>query len=141
MPDLDKVKLELTLIDDEALDKLINEDRPDLTHDFEFITTFKENRNHSIIPALTKKKKSLEECFAILNSQFPRIHDELKVMWGSQECHDRLAKLLWVDTDGRSGFPAEIVDALIGISNRHAEEFKTTRNIDADNPFIRKDTW
>lgn len=141
MPDLDKIKLEMTLIDEETFDRLAAERSNDLTHDFEFTSTFKENRNEFVLPALMRKKKTIEEHFAALYDKFPRIHDELKLMWGSQECHDRLAKLLWVDTEGRSGFPAEVVEALIGISNRHAEEFKTTRNIDADNPFIRKDIW
>lgn len=141
MPDLDKIKLQMTLIDEETLDRMIDERSNDLTHDLEFTTTFKENRNSFVVPALLRKKKTVEEHFATLNAKFPRIHDELKLMWGSQECHDRLAKLLWVDTEGRSGFPADVVEALIGISNKHAEEFKTTRNIDADNPFIKKDIW
>lgn len=141
MPDLSKIKLKMTLLDDDAIERMIAEKGDDLTHDFEFTSTFKQERNEFVIPALLKKKKTLEEHFDVLKEKFPRIHDELKLIWGSQECHDRLAKLLWVDTEGRSGFPKDVVEALIGLSNKHAEEFKTTRNIDADNPFIKKDIW
>ena len=141
MPDLKNIKLEMTLIDDEALERILSEKSNDMVHDLEFAPTFKSDRNSTILPSLMKKKKTLEEHFSVIFERFPRIHDELKLMWGSQECHDRLAKLLWVDTDGRSGFPADVVEALIGISNKHAEEFKISRNIDADNPFIKKDIW
>jgi hypothetical protein len=44
--------------------------------------------------------------------------------WGRREFDDYLDRLLVDERGDRHGFPPELVEALLGLSQRHAEQFR-----------------
>lgn len=54
---------------------------------------------------------------------FKRISDKIEILWGTRECKEYFTKLIVMDRQGRSGFPAEAFDIIIALSNMHSTEF------------------
>lgn len=86
-----------------------------------------------------QKPKSLEESWETLHQHFPRIYEMLRMTWGSQEAHNKLAHLLWVDTEARAGFPKEVVWALMAIQAAHQREFGFEQTAETEKTI--RDRW
>lgn len=66
-------------------------------------------------------KEKLERLSAI---GFKRISDKLEILWGSLECQKYLYNLIVMDREGRTGFPNEVFDLIVSLSNIHMQEFR-----------------
>lgn len=54
---------------------------------------------------------------------FPRIGKSIEFMWGNRELDEYLNKLILADREGREGFPAEVLGALLKLHNQHVAQF------------------
>jgi len=59
-----------------------------------------------------------------LEAKFPRIAKAIRELWGKRELDDYLDRLLIDERGDRHGFPPEVVEALLTLSHRHADEFR-----------------
>lgn len=59
----------------------------------------------------------------LVEQKYGRIWKMIVMMWGSRELHRKLQEILYIDTDGRAGFPFDVVAVLMRIFDIHAEEF------------------
>lgn len=90
-------------------------------------------------PIVAKAKKTREEHLALISEKFPRIGDQIATLWGTQECHDRVAYLLCDDSTGRAGFPFDVFLSMMALHNMHNAEFGFTPS---DRKYgATRDTW
>ena len=59
----------------------------------------------------------------VLFEMYPRILRMIDATWGSQELQNKFTKWLLTDQEGRCGWPSAARDALMQLSNFHAEKF------------------
>jgi hypothetical protein len=59
-----------------------------------------------------------------LEARFPRIAKTVRDLWGKRELDDYLDRLLIDERGDRHGFPPDVVEALLALSHRHAEQFR-----------------
>lgn len=85
--------------------------------------------------------KTLLEHEELLKEKFPRIYYQIKAMWGTQEAQDRMTQLIWVDDNERSGFPSEVLLALMTICVEHGEMFGLKTTFHRKDGSQSKDTW
>jgi hypothetical protein len=71
---------------------------------------------------VAERLPSVEEAWTLLQTDFPRIYAMLKEAWNA-EVQNKIARLLWVDTEGRQGFPKKAVDALMILQQANVNEF------------------
>ena len=86
-------------------------------------------------------QKSLAEHEEILKEKFPRIQYQIRSMWGTQEAHDRMAHLLWSDSQGREGFPSDVILALMTMFMEHGEVFKLRPTVHPKGKTTKPDVW
>lgn len=87
------------------------------------------------------KDKTIADHEDVLREKFPRIYQQIKLMWGTQEAHDRMAHLLWGDSEGRAGFPHDVLFALMSLFIAHGDEFNLSPTIPEKGAQIKRDTW
>lgn len=87
------------------------------------------------------KEKTLVDHEQILREKFPRIYEQIKMLWGSQEIHDKMAHMLWNDVEGRAGFPHDVVFALMAIFVAHGDEFNLLASVPEKGKTPSRDTW
>lgn len=71
---------------------------------------------------------------------FGRIAEAIDLTWGNVECEKYMMKLIIDDRGDRQGFPSEIFDAILSLSNIHASEF-TFKKDPKQFSFDRNDVW
>ena len=59
----------------------------------------------------------------VVEARFPRIAEAIQSLWGTPELDSYFDKLLIDERGDRAGFPAEVVQALLALSNQHIECF------------------
>jgi hypothetical protein len=59
-----------------------------------------------------------------LEAGFPRIAKTIRELWGKRELDEYLDRLLIDERGDRHGFPPEVVEALLALSHRHADQFR-----------------
>jgi hypothetical protein len=62
---------------------------------------------------------AMDEYVTVLESKYPRILDNITMMWGFQELNGFFRKLILDDRGGRQGFPPEAWDELNALSSLH----------------------
>jgi len=64
-------------------------------------------------------KTELTESMRLLRAKMPHIHRLIGFNWGKQVLHDRFTNMLIVDTEGRRGFPIDVLNAIQNIALYH----------------------
>ncbi|MCU0804731.1 MAG: hypothetical protein MUF79_06550 [Burkholderiales bacterium] len=59
----------------------------------------------------------------IVEARFPRIAARIVDLWGTPECDRYLDGLIIDDRGGRSGFPPDVMAALLALSRQHQAQF------------------
>lgn len=59
----------------------------------------------------------------LLEEKYNRIWKMIVLMWGTRELHRKLQEILYIDTDGRAGFPYDVVTVLMRVYEMHANEY------------------
>lgn len=62
-----------------------------------------------------------------LNGAFPRIHDQMRALWGTAACEDYLDKLVFDERGDRAGFPPPILEAILILQRIHFKQFGSFR--------------
>lgn len=62
-----------------------------------------------------------------LNAAFPRIHDQIRSLWGTAACEDYLDKLVFDERGDRAGFPPPVLEAILILQRIHFKEFGSFR--------------
>lgn len=62
-----------------------------------------------------------------LNAAFPRIHDQIRSLWGTAGCEDYLDKLVFDERGDRTGFPPPVLEAILILQRIHFKEFGSFR--------------
>lgn len=70
--------------------------------------------------------------FPIVEAGFPRIAESIRELWGTPELDRYFDRLLIDERGDRAGFPPEVVQALLALSQQHIEQFGFER---PDNPW------
>lgn len=65
----------------------------------------------------------IEDPMSVILQEYPRIHNRIVLLWGSQELADQLNRWLFVDQDGRRGFSKRVGTALLSIAITHERIF------------------
>ena len=96
--------------------------------DLEFPSLFSDAELDSQ-PSLQKEtsvfKKRVEDYhpLPVIEDKFPRIAEIIKGTWGTPELDSYFDKLLIDKRGDRAGFPPEVVQALLTLSQQHIEKF------------------
>lgn len=81
--------------------------------------------NHDISPLLDEHAVlSLN----VITEGYPRIARAIELMWGSPDMDDYFRALVIDDRRDRSGFPQEILGAILKLSVEHGKRFKFVRD-------------
>ncbi|MCX7892099.1 MAG: hypothetical protein N2544_07015 [Burkholderiales bacterium] len=77
--------------------------------------------------------------FPIVQAKFPRIALQIHDLWGTPECDRYLDKLIIDDRGNRTGFPPDVMTALLELSRQHQRQFGFVRaeNEWVDDPLSR----
>lgn len=75
-----------------------------------------QNSKHTVLSA--------DQTIKALVDKFPRIWTMIVQLWGTRELHVKLQQMLYLDTDGRKGFPFDIMTVLVRLYDIHAERFR-----------------
>ena len=59
----------------------------------------------------------------LLEEKYSRIWKMIVLMWGTRELHRKLQEILYIDTEGRAGFPFDVVAVLMRVYEMHATEY------------------
>jgi len=78
---------------------------------------------HDIRADPSKLRKDQPAMLVIVRS-FPRIHTQISLLWGTQELQNRFTRWLLTDQEGRKGWPTDVYQALLTLSNQHAYAFE-----------------
>jgi hypothetical protein len=62
------------------------------------------------------------EAMTKIAETYPRIYQMIRMLWGTPLLHERLSKMLFLDTHGREGFDKPVVHALVMIHDAHMAE-------------------
>lgn len=95
----------------------------------EFIKSMKLN--------LMSKEEALQKVLEV----YPRIHNMITMMWGDIALHQKLTRMLYLDTNGREGFDKPVGMAIARLQEIHMEEFGFDPISPEDDPFDKKDRW
>lgn len=60
----------------------------------------------------------------VIQRHYPRVMRQMELLWGTQDMQDKFTRWLLTDQEGRSGWPAEVHDALMSLANNHAILYK-----------------
>lgn len=74
-----------------------------------------QNSKHTVLSA--------DQTIKELVDKFPRIWMMIVQLWGTRELHVKLQQMLYLDTDGRKGFPFDILTVLVRLYDIHSERF------------------
>ncbi len=70
-------------------------------------------------PGGTAMKPAADPCISVLETSYPRILENITMMWGFGELNNFFHKLILDDRGGRQGFPPEAWDELNTLSALH----------------------
>lgn len=59
----------------------------------------------------------------LIEEKYGRIWKMIILMWGTRELHRKLQEILYIDTEGRAGFPFDVVSVLMRVYEMHANEY------------------
>ena len=62
-----------------------------------------------------------------LHAAFPRIHDQIRALWGTAACEDYLDKLVFDERGDRAGFPPPVLEAILILQRIHFKQFGSFR--------------
>lgn len=79
------------------------------------------------------------EAMALIGETYPRIHNMIRMLWGTPLLHERLSKMLFLDTHGREGFDKPVGLALAKIHDVHMEENGYPPMLHIEN--MERDIW
>ena len=68
----------------------------------------------------------------LIEEKYQRIWKMIVLMWGTRELHRKLQEILYIDTEGRAGFPFDVVTVLMRIYEVHANEYGFTGGVHQD---------
>lgn len=88
---------------------------------------FKDSQLHDV-RADPEKLRRGSSPVDVISAQYPRIMKQIELLWGTQELQDRFLRWILTDQDGRWGWPRDVYEALLEISNAHAIKFKLEGN-------------
>ena len=139
MSDFNESKPKLTLLTDEELEKAISKSANlnSNIQELEVGDHFRKIRNEILLSSQPKDSKTIAECRELLKSKFPRILQDIDLLWGSQECHDKMTKFLWADSTNRQGFEKTVLDAINVLYNEHIRLFGFKKAIKTE----KRDVW
>jgi hypothetical protein len=75
-------------------------------------------------------KQLVSEALEILKAQFPRIHQKLVPLWGSEAGEAYLDSLIVDERGNRQGFPPDVMRGLLVLQRVHFEQFGTFKRVD-----------
>jgi hypothetical protein len=82
------------------------------------------------IEALVRERQRAHEAntpvkhpWPVVAEHFPRVAQAIFDLWGSPECDTYLTRLIIDDRGSRAGFPAEVLRALLDLSQQHQGQF------------------
>ena len=84
------------------------------------------------------KLKPARDAIDIIAEKYPRILEQIQLLWGTQELQDKFVKWVLIDQNARSGWPADVAMALIELEDQHARLFKMEGKPDWN---CRPDRW
>lgn len=70
-------------------------------------------------PGAAKGRPSLDPYPTMLETNYPRILENISMMWGFQELNAFLSKLIIDERGGRQGFPPEAWDEINTLASLH----------------------
>jgi hypothetical protein len=88
------------------------------------IETLRREREH----AAGGGERPARHPWPVLADHFPRIAQAVFDLWGTPECDAYLARLIVDDRGTRSGFPPEVLQALLDLSAQHQRQFGLSRS-------------
>lgn len=59
----------------------------------------------------------------VIARAYPRIMQQIKLLWGTHDLQHRFTNWLLTDQEGRQGWPVDVSMALIELEDRHARTF------------------
>ena len=80
--------------------------------------------NARYIDRILANDRARFHALSLVNKTYPRIAVAITEMWGTQELHEYLHKILVLDTEGRQGFPDRVGKALMYIHMFHQAKFE-----------------
>ena len=91
------------------------------------------------VERLLVEDRARMRALSVVHTYYPRIALLIADKWGTEQLHERLSRMLFLDTEGRNGFPIVVGKALMYIHRYHQEKFgfetiSETRGME-------KDTW
>jgi len=96
------------------------------------------------LPRIVEEKPAEEEVpLCIVERDYPRIAEAIKLMWGNRELDDYFERLIVSDREGRVGFQVAVFEALLKLHQQHKSQFNFQRQEDAvsHDPFNRRAYW
>ncbi len=73
-----------------------------------------------------------QQTLELVQEKYTRIWKMIVMMWGTRELHKKLQEILYIDTDGRAGFPYDVVAVLMRVYEIHSTEFGLLGGVHAD---------
>lgn len=96
------------------------------------------------LPRLVEEKPVEDEApLSVIERDYPRIAEAIKLMWGNREMDDYFERLIVSDRAGREGFPVAAFEALLKLHQQHKAQFNFQHQEDAysHDPFNRRAYW
>jgi hypothetical protein len=79
-----------------------------------------------------------QDARSTIRACYPRIAAVIDSLWGTQQLQNVFVRWIYLDQDGRRGWPASVMDALLQLSVEHATEF----GFEGDTCLVGwRDTW
>ncbi len=73
-----------------------------------------------------------QQTLELVQEKYQRIWKIIVTMWGTHELHKKLQEILYIDTDGRAGFPFDVVVVLMRVYEIHSNEYGFLGGVHAD---------
>lgn len=75
---------------------------------------------------------TIEAAWRILMLSYAPIYNRVRLLWGSPECEQYIDSLIISSPEGRSGFPPDVMSAILTLSREHSRLFGSS---------IKSDIW